>query len=135
MHVLQVVEDQHRKEAHLLWNHDEKQRLLPVQPKAETYEGHQHDVLGDAEPEGPALAAPQPLEVVMDRPLLVITADGGVAEQGQQVVALGVAERKGVIAIPVVELVVIHVMRWDPAEDREAVEDRQPVVGQTVEGL
>ena len=85
MDVLEVIEDQHGVQCHLMREEAKQHGLLPVQSKGNGIKDHQDGVLGEVEPELLAALLPAVLQEHTDWPLLIIGTDGGVAQQCQQI--------------------------------------------------
>ena len=133
MDMLHVVEDQHAEERDLMRDDDEQEGILPVPEERHGVVKAENKVLGSGEMELGAIAAPEGFEIGGNGLLLKITADGGVAEQGENIILLAEAVGKGVIALLIIQQVVIFVVGGDPTEGREAIEQGQPVVGRNVQ--
>ena len=135
VHVLHVVEDQNDKQRNLLRNENVQQGLLPIDHERSHEEAHQQHVFRDAEPEAASIDAVLLLQVFANRLLLMKPTHRGICEKREEIGVLRVAIGDGVVTLTVVELVVVLIMRRDPTEGRESIEQREPVVGERVQRL
>jgi hypothetical protein len=71
--------------------------------------------------------------VVHDRALLEIAADGGVGEEGEDIVGFAEPVGNGEVSFPVVELMVVLIVRGRPGKSRESVKQGDPIVGDMIE--
>jgi len=131
--VLDIIEDHDDEEGYLLGDDDKQQGLAPVDDQSDDDEDAKGQVLDDGQPPFTSFVAVQALEVVHHRALLKITADGRIGQQGKDIIGFTEAVGDGEVAFPIVKLMVIFVVRGGPGEGREAVEQRDPVVGDMVE--
>lgn len=74
--MLNIIEDKHAEKPNLLRNHDKQQRLFPIDNKCYGNPCGQQNILRDAVPEIAAIFLPLSFQVIANRFLLVITADG-----------------------------------------------------------
>jgi hypothetical protein len=131
--MLDIIEDHDDEEGYLLGNDDKKQGLAPVDDQCDDYEDAKGQVLDDGQPPFTSFIAIQALEMVHYGALLKIAADGRIGQQGKDIIGFAEAVGDGEVAFPIVKLMVILVVRGGPGEGREAVEQRDPVVGEMVE--
>ena len=133
MYVLNVIENEHGKKSDLLRNDDEKKRFFPVYNESYSDPKSQDSILSQTKPEISTIFRPLMLEVIANGLLLMVTADHRVSKQHEQMIMLSQAIGNCVIAFAIIQRVVVHVMRRNPREGREAIEHREPVIGKRVE--
>jgi hypothetical protein len=66
--------------------------------------------------------------------LLKIAADGRVAHERENIVPLAVTIGNGIIAVPVIEFMMVLIMRRSPGECREPIEQCYPYIRDVVQG-
>lgn len=71
--------------------------------------------------------------MVHDRALLEIAADGGVGEEGKDIVGFAEPVGNGKVSFPVVELMVVLIVCGGPGKSRETVEQGDPIVRDVIE--
>ena len=131
--MLDIIEDHDDVEGYLLGDDDKEQGFAPVDQQCDDDEEAKGQVLDDGEPPFISFFAIQAFEMVHHGALLKIAADGGIGQQGKDIIGFAEAVSDCEVAFPVVELMVIFVVRGGPGEGREAVEQRDPVVSDVVE--
>jgi hypothetical protein len=131
--VLDIVEDHDNEEGYLLGDNDKIKGFAPVQDKGDDGEKAQDDVLNDRQVEFLSFILIEATEMVHDRALLEIAADGGVGEEGEDIVGFAEPVGNGEVSFPVVELMVVLIVRRGPGKGRESVEQGDPVVRDMIE--
>src|ERR1044071_231422 len=102
MNMLNKVEDEYRKESHLLWYNDVEKRFLPIDDRSRSDPHSKQGILGETKPEVTTIFRPLRLQVISDRLLLIIAGNRWIRQQHRKMILLGKAVCDRVIALAVV---------------------------------
>jgi hypothetical protein len=131
--VLDIIEDHDDKEGYLLGDDDEENGFPPVQQEGDDDKKAEYPILGEGQVKFISFILIKAPEVVHDRTLLEIAADGRVGKEGQDVIGFAEAIGNGEISFAVIELVMIFIVCRRPGKGGESVEKGNPVIGYMVE--
>jgi hypothetical protein len=131
--VLDIVKDHDDKECYLLGDDDKEKGFTPIQQEGDDDKEAEYQVLGEGQVEFISFILIKTAEMVHDRALLEIAADGRVGEEGQDIVCFAEAIGNGKISLPVIEFMMVFIMGRCPGKGGESVKQGNPVVRYVVE--
>ena len=133
MDVLDIIKDHDDKECHLLWDDDKEEGFPPVDQQSDNNKKAEYRVLDEGQVEFISFILVEAAEVVHDRALLEIAADGRIGKEGQNIIGFAEAIGDGEISFAVIELMMIFIVSRRPGNGGESVEQGNPVVRYMVE--
>jgi hypothetical protein len=133
VYVLDIIEDHNNEECYLLGDDDKIERFAPVQDKGDDDKKAQGNVLNDGQDKFLSFVFIETPEMVHDRALLEIAADGRVGKEGKDVVGFAETVGNGEVSFPVVKLMVILIMGGGPGKSGKSIEQGNPIIRDMIE--
>lgn len=129
MHMLNIIKYQDRKQRELLRNNNIQDSLLPVDQESRQNKSAERHILHDGNHKLGPVAPPKKHKIGGYGTLLKIAAYTGITQEGEEIVPLADSVCDSVVPHPIIELVVIFIMRGYPSKHRKPIKQSYPIVG------
>jgi len=135
MDMLDIIEKHNDEQGHLLGSHYIEQGFAPIQDKGNDDQKAEGKILQEGQVKFIPFIFVQAFQVVHDRALLKIAADGRIGKKRQDIIGFAETVSDGKVSFPVVEFVMIFIVGGSPGESGESIEKSYPVVRDMVQQL